>query len=499
MSVDQNVEKDNSGWGDLKSTSTKKEAADSWEERRSEQSAAKDSKDLESQKKPRASAKRGGKASDEADKACVAAKMNSEKTEEMSGETFEGNSIPTKKGEAKDGDLGREEDKKESETKKAEKPLSEEPWNADSGAQWGRCSERVVGDSKPWNDLEKSMNTERGKKDMHPPSRQRYEGKDYWQDRRGQKRPYDTRDGGYEDERRYESRGYPPRKRRMDDGYFSQAPSRFRDAHRYSPRGEDVHRRNEWSSREDMHHKDAWAGPKDGFGVREGFEARDGWSRPRFDGYRRPMPRSEFDGMARDGWERPRDFGYRGEACDGGWGRTRNEGYGLSQGREDRRGDFKPHGWDPRCEGGDFGGEQLYGDPNEPRRYKPYGERPRYHREGPYHGPSFRRKREIPVNPPPSKVIGLFGLSSHATLDDVKEFLAEKIPDIRYENVHLVKDGYTGQSRGFGFIYFSSLDEAITAKELLQGQSIYNKAVRVDYSVSEGPRTASNGNHYGNN
>lgn len=73
---------------------------------------------------------------------------------------------------------------------------------------------------------------------------------------------------------------------------------------------------------------------------------------------------------------------------------------------------------------------------------------------------------KLSQNVSPSSVIGIFGLSPRTREDDLKaEF--EKFGDL--ENVTIIYDRRTGDSKRFGFIYFKSVDDAIKAKEGLKG------------------------------
>ena len=89
-------------------------------------------------------------------------------------------------------------------------------------------------------------------------------------------------------------------------------------------------------------------------------------------------------------------------------------------------------------------------------------------------------------DPAPAKTLGLFGLSVHATQEDLEEFLKENIPEIPYENFTLVKDRVTGESRGFAFLHFESIEKATQAKEKLDGKSMKDTPVRVAFSISKG-------------
>ena len=61
--------------------------------------------------------------------------------------------------------------------------------------------------------------------------------------------------------------------------------------------------------------------------------------------------------------------------------------------------------------------------------------------------------------------------------------IAEKFGPIEKANVIL--DGPSKRSRGFGFVYFESMEDAITAREEMNGQHLDGRALRVDFSVTK--------------
>ncbi|EJW01978.1 hypothetical protein EDEG_00324 [Edhazardia aedis USNM 41457] len=99
-----------------------------------------------------------------------------------------------------------------------------------------------------------------------------------------------------------------------------------------------------------------------------------------------------------------------------------------------------------------------------------------------------RERKNIPLNPSPSRVLGLFGLLPQVTIEDIRNLVDQCLPNAEYENMHLVKDKITKRSKGFAFIYFNTVEECILAKEKLLGKEISGKAIRVDFSISETPR-----------
>ncbi|KAM0671659.1 transformer 2 beta [Ordospora colligata] len=92
---------------------------------------------------------------------------------------------------------------------------------------------------------------------------------------------------------------------------------------------------------------------------------------------------------------------------------------------------------------------------------------------------ALRAKR----NGAPSKSIGLFGLGAYVTEEDITEFLKEKVCEIQRYKVVIVYDKYKKVSKGYGFLQFETLDDAITAKKKLLGQTIKGKEIRIDYSI----------------
>lgn len=48
----------------------------------------------------------------------------------------------------------------------------------------------------------------------------------------------------------------------------------------------------------------------------------------------------------------------------------------------------------------------------------------------------------------------------------------------------VITDRYTGKSRGFGFVTFSTDEEATVAKERMDGVSVDGRSIRVDVALS---------------
>jgi len=96
--------------------------------------------------------------------------------------------------------------------------------------------------------------------------------------------------------------------------------------------------------------------------------------------------------------------------------------------------------------------------------------------------------------PPPSKCLGVFGLSLYTTERELeKEF--KKYGNL--EKVNVVLDGHSGRSRGFAFLYYESLDDATEAREALNGIELDGRKIRVDYSITKRAHTPTPGMYMG--
>lgn len=66
----------------------------------------------------------------------------------------------------------------------------------------------------------------------------------------------------------------------------------------------------------------------------------------------------------------------------------------------------------------------------------------------------------------PAKVLGIFGMSRDTREEDLREEFG------RFgtlEDVVLIRDRRTGESKRFAFIYFTTVDEATKARDALNG------------------------------
>lgn len=123
---------------------------------------------------------------------------------------------------------------------------------------------------------------------------------------------------------------------------------------------------------------------------------------------------------------------------------------------------------------------------------------PRYRSRSPrYRSRSPRRnrgeRRDYP-NPSPCSVLGVFGLSSSTNERDLKDEFS-KYGQI--DKVDLIYDKHSGRSKCFGFIYFTSVDEATKAKNACNGMKLHGREIRTDYSATKGPHEPTPGRYMG--
>ncbi|GFR91416.1 transformer-2 protein homolog beta [Elysia marginata] len=92
------------------------------------------------------------------------------------------------------------------------------------------------------------------------------------------------------------------------------------------------------------------------------------------------------------------------------------------------------------------------------------------------------------------RCLGVFGLSSYTEERDLKEIFGA-YGDI--EKICLIYDKQSGHSKGFGFIYFESIEDAITARKETQGLVLDGRHIRVDYSLTLEPHPSTPGRYQG--
>jgi heterogeneous nuclear ribonucleoprotein A1/A3 len=71
------------------------------------------------------------------------------------------------------------------------------------------------------------------------------------------------------------------------------------------------------------------------------------------------------------------------------------------------------------------------------------------------------------------------GISWNLEWQELKDIFKE-YGEVVY--VKIIKDRETGKSKGFGFIEFSSVEEAVKAKEAMDGAEVDGRVINVDYA-----------------
>ncbi|MFQ5665386.1 MAG: RNA recognition motif domain-containing protein [Candidatus Binatia bacterium] len=66
-------------------------------------------------------------------------------------------------------------------------------------------------------------------------------------------------------------------------------------------------------------------------------------------------------------------------------------------------------------------------------------------------------------------------------------------------SVNIIRDKFSGQSRGFGFVEMNSSEEAQKAIEMFNGHSLDNRAILVNEARPQTPRASRPGGGYGRN
>ncbi|CAG7728998.1 unnamed protein product, partial [Allacma fusca] len=105
-----------------------------------------------------------------------------------------------------------------------------------------------------------------------------------------------------------------------------------------------------------------------------------------------------------------------------------------------------------------------------------------------------RRHHEELENPDPNKCLGVFGLDLRTRERHLKEVFS------RYGQITdctIILDVKSQRSRGFGFVYFATVEQARQAKVNCNGMKIEGKVIRVDFSVTQRAHTPTPGIYMG--
>jgi len=95
---------------------------------------------------------------------------------------------------------------------------------------------------------------------------------------------------------------------------------------------------------------------------------------------------------------------------------------------------------------------------------------------------------------PPSRCLGIFGLSSSTTQRDLEE---EFDRFGKLDKVDLIIDKRTGRSRCFAFVYFEKEEDSVKAKEASTGMKLHGKYIRIDFSKTKRAHSPTPGKYMG--
>lgn len=87
------------------------------------------------------------------------------------------------------------------------------------------------------------------------------------------------------------------------------------------------------------------------------------------------------------------------------------------------------------------------------------------------------------------------GNLSHETTDDDLRQAFEAFGQV--ENANVIKDRFSGESRGFGFVEMPSKTEAQTAIEEMNGKDLNGRAINVNEARPKAPRGGGGGGRGG--
>jgi transformer-2 protein len=100
-------------------------------------------------------------------------------------------------------------------------------------------------------------------------------------------------------------------------------------------------------------------------------------------------------------------------------------------------------------------------------------------------------KRE---NPEPSCILGVFGLSGRTSEKTLRDLYGQYG---KVEQCSIVLDRESGRSRGFGFVYFDTMESAQRARDATNGMDLDGRNIRVDFSKTNRPHSPTPGRYMG--
>ncbi|XP_065314869.1 transformer-2 protein homolog beta-like isoform X2 [Gordionus sp. m RMFG-2023] len=108
--------------------------------------------------------------------------------------------------------------------------------------------------------------------------------------------------------------------------------------------------------------------------------------------------------------------------------------------------------------------------------------------------PYDSKRQTQPEEIVPCKCLGVFGLSLYTRERDLREIFS-KYGNV--EDVVIVYDHASRRSRGFGFVYFQTIEDAAYSKEKSAGLEIDGRRIRVDFSITQRAHTPTPGIYMG--
>jgi len=105
-----------------------------------------------------------------------------------------------------------------------------------------------------------------------------------------------------------------------------------------------------------------------------------------------------------------------------------------------------------------------------------------------------KRHRGSRVDPRESKCLGVFGLSVYTSKEDLEQVFRKFG---RLKACTIVVDRKTKTSRGFGFVTYEDIQDAVNAKHILDCSEIDGKRMRVDFSITTREHTPTPGVYMG--
>ncbi|XP_058833102.1 transformer-2 protein homolog alpha-like [Topomyia yanbarensis] len=118
----------------------------------------------------------------------------------------------------------------------------------------------------------------------------------------------------------------------------------------------------------------------------------------------------------------------------------------------------------------------------------------RYERRAPRQPPYVTSQRNDPSSTPSSVVLAVFNISIYTTEAELYDVFSKFGP---VKKATVVLDAKTGRSRGFGFVYFDSVEDAKVAHAQSNGIEIGDRRIRVDFSATQKPHDPTPGVYYG--